>query len=97
MSLSDDPDFIEISAVLEKNTGRLMDINHKTYQDVRQEIARLNRHRDHFNELIDDMCEALAIGAMLTANMVRDMIAEEYDIVPINEEEQSDEDELGDD
>lgn len=85
------PDAESVSVFLERNYGRLMDTNHQTYQDIRKEIERLSRLRDRYNNYIDEMCEALAIGAMLTAQMTADMIMEEFGIVLAGSEDDAEE------
>lgn len=89
------PDVEAVNAFLEKSTGRLMDTNHQTYQDVRKEIERLGKLRERFNNYIDEMCECLAVGAMLTAQMTADMIMEEYGIVLVSENEEEYDEEAG--
>lgn len=85
------PDFETINKALTEKASRLLDINHATFQDARREIERINAFRDRFDAICDDMCEALAVGARMMADITGDMISDEYGIVQVDMEEEDDE------
>lgn len=85
------PDFDAINKALDTKASRLLDINHATFQDARREIERINAYRNRYNDVCDEMCEALAIGARMMADITGDMISDEYGVVNVNELEDEDE------
>lgn len=80
------PDLDSISDYIDRATGKLMDLNHKTTQETQREIQRLEKYKDQYCSLIEEMQEVLAIGGMLHSRLTGDMIMEEYGIELVEED-----------
>lgn len=73
--------------------GELMDINSEMIQYSRRAVRALENFTSRFNDIVNSIKEAHAIGAMMMSDLTTDMIMNEFGIESATEEEEEEEDE----
>lgn len=88
--MADDPLFPDFKAVeehLNAEIEELMDVNHEVMQSIRRRVVALQRFRDQFNEIMDDIIETEVLGMKMLADLAGDMIMDEFGIEQVQHEE----------
>lgn len=85
------PDIEAVDRFLARSRIHLMDINHNVQKSALSRVEDLKAYQMDVNNLIEEMMQAEAVGAMLVAQTTADKIQADFGIIHIDDVEDSEE------